>query len=462
MVALALAAVAFPPAVDLSDAQEQDAVTASGNNVIVDDFSAVDIEVDAHSGPLGEAPGGTASFNPGGMLPISGPISCLNVIGNVAILTVQGPFSNAPGFLGFSLRIVDNGGSGSDVFQWWPADPEFPDPIDCRTGSPSYFGGALIGRAVVTDAPSPPPTVSFTSPADGAGGVGRGNPIVAAFDHAMDKPSAEAAFSLRRANGAPVPGSFGWYGNALIFAPDAPLAGGAGYTATVGTGAEDIVGKHLQSAKVWQFTTSPQPLIAAVVPAENATEVLPSANVVVAFDKAMDKPSAQAAFSLKRTGNGAPVPGSFGWYGNALIFDPRATSRGAPSTPPRHTAAKDLAGHPLPSAKSWRFTTTNRPIVNLVHPADGTTGVPRGAVAIAVFNKAMDKPSAQAAFSLKRTGNGAPVSGSFGWYGNTLIFAPGSALPANTLFTAAVAGTAKDLAGNTLANPITWHFATGG
>ena len=31
-----------------------------------------------------------------------------------------------------------------------------------------------------------------------------------------------------------------------------------------------------------------------------------------AFDQAMDKPSAQAAFSLKRTSDGAPVSGSFG------------------------------------------------------------------------------------------------------------------------------------------------------
>ena len=34
----------------------------------------------------------------------------------------------------------------------------------------------------------------------------------------------------------------------------------------------------------------------------------------------MDKPTAQAAFSLKRISDGAPVAGSFGWYGNALIF----------------------------------------------------------------------------------------------------------------------------------------------
>jgi hypothetical protein len=132
-----------------------DTVSVSGSNVPTGDFSALDIEVEASSGRSGENPSGTGSFDAGGILTITGPISCLNVNGNVAVMTVQGPFSNAPGFLGFSLRVVDNGGSGRDIFQWWPADPEFPDPIDCKVGALEWFGGALIGRAVVHDAALP-------------------------------------------------------------------------------------------------------------------------------------------------------------------------------------------------------------------------------------------------------------------------------------------------------------------
>jgi hypothetical protein len=134
----------------------RDTVAVSGDNLITDDFSAIEIEVNASSGPSGENPSGSGSFNPGGILPISGPVSCLEVKGNTAVLTVQGPFANAPGFLGFSVKVVDNGGSGLDTFQWWPADPEFPDPIDCRVGALDWFGGALIGRAVVSDAPALP------------------------------------------------------------------------------------------------------------------------------------------------------------------------------------------------------------------------------------------------------------------------------------------------------------------
>ena len=462
---VALAAAAASPTV-VQASPGQDTATASGENFIVDDFGASGIGVDAHSGPLGENPGGSASFHlfgGGGDLAFSGPVDCLHVVGNVATLSISGPFVDAP-YDGMIIRLIDNGGGGNDHFGYYPTFSGVPTPLTCLTGSPIYLGGdRLNGRAAVSDAPSPPPTIPFTSPVDGASGVARATKVVAVFDHAMDKPSAEAAFSLRRTNGATVAGSFGWYGNGLIFTPAAPLAPSAVYTATVGVGAKDIVDSHLQSPKTWRFTTAPQPLIAAVVPAENANEVLPNANVVVVFDKAMDKPSAQAAFSLKRTSDGAPVAGSFGWYGSALIFDPAAElAAGTQYTATVTTAAKDADGHPLPSPKSWRFTTTNRPIINLVHPADGTTQVSRSSLVIPFFNKAMDKPSAQAAFSLKRTSDGAPVAGSFGWYGNALIFTPSSPLATNTLYTAAVAGTAKDLAGNTLANPTAWHFATGG
>ena len=156
------------------------------------------------------------------------------------------------------------------------------------------------------------------------------------------------------------------------------------------------------------------------------------------------------------------MSGSFGWYGNALIFKPDAAlAPGTQYTASVSTAAKDLAGNPLAAAKSWQFTTTNPPSVTSVYPADGATGVSLNSVAYAIFNRAMDKPTAEAAFSLKRTSDGAAVSGSFGWYGNALIFDPDADLAPGTQYTASVSTAAKDLAGNPLANPVTWSYTTG-
>ena len=149
----------------------------------------------------------------------------------------------------------------------------------------------------------------------------------------MDKASAEAAFSLKRtSNGATVSGSFSWNGNEMTFTPNAALNGTTSYTATVGAGARDTAGTNLAAAKSWQFTTAAQPIISTVMPFDGATEVLPDALAIAIFDTAMDKPSAEAAFSLKRTSDGASVAGSFGWYGNALIFQPKSLLRAAPNT----------------------------------------------------------------------------------------------------------------------------------
>jgi hypothetical protein len=145
------AASATPPA----PPQLRDTAAATGHNLITDDFSAAAIDIDASSGPAGEDPQGTGSFTVLGYL-ISGPVSCLKVTGNVAVLEIDGPFPSLPGTLSAIVRLTDNGGGGLDRFDWYPVLPEIGQDLDCETGALGWFGGPLIGRAVVIDAPSGP------------------------------------------------------------------------------------------------------------------------------------------------------------------------------------------------------------------------------------------------------------------------------------------------------------------
>jgi glucose/arabinose dehydrogenase len=100
------------------------------------------------------------------------------------------------------------------------------------------------------------------------------------------------------------------------------------------------------------------------------------------------------------------------------------------------------------------------PITTGVYPADGASDTPLSGITYAVFTEAMDKPSAEGAFSLRRTSDGAAVAGAFGWYGNALIFKPNSDLDPGTQYTATISTAAKDQAGNALPAPVSWSYTT--
>ena len=155
LIALALAIAPAGSAAKRTPPQPRDTVTATGHNLILDHFSASGIDVDAASGPSGEDPQGAASF---AVLnyPISGPVSCLKVTGNVAVIEIDGPLIAPPGTLSVIIRLTDNGGNGQDLFEWYPVLPEVGQDFDCETGAPGYFGGPLAGRAIVRDVPPGP------------------------------------------------------------------------------------------------------------------------------------------------------------------------------------------------------------------------------------------------------------------------------------------------------------------
>jgi hypothetical protein len=82
---LALSGVIAPGA--FAQAPGTDSVTGSG---VAQAGSAFTFDIDAHSGPSGENPGGLVTFTSvdSGELFFSGPVTCLEVSGNFAILSV--------------------------------------------------------------------------------------------------------------------------------------------------------------------------------------------------------------------------------------------------------------------------------------------------------------------------------------------------------------------------------------
>jgi len=116
----------------------QDSVTGSGQS----SSCAGIFEIDARSGPSGENPTGQATCS----ILITGPVSCLNVSGNVALLTVQTATFGPVG-----VRITDNGTSGDRL-------EAFPDQagVGCATPLGFYVVFTFSGDIVVVDAPPLP------------------------------------------------------------------------------------------------------------------------------------------------------------------------------------------------------------------------------------------------------------------------------------------------------------------
>jgi hypothetical protein len=110
-----------------------------------------------------------------------------------------------------------------------------------------------------------PPTVTATTPASGASGVGVGQDVLATFSEAMDPSSVTAStFTLRDGAGEPVPAAVSYEAGAFraVLRPLAALAHSAAYTATVAggpVGVRDASGQALEADHTWSFTTEAPP-----------------------------------------------------------------------------------------------------------------------------------------------------------------------------------------------------------
>ena len=196
-----------------------------------------------------------------------------------------------------------------------------------------------------------PPIISSVDPANNATNVSVYTPIKVSFNEAMDKNSAQSAFSINPS----VPGTFSWDGNTMIYTLSTPLTRATNYSVSIGTGAKDLALNALASSYNFSFTTdATPPTISSVDPANNATNVSVYTPIKVSFSEFMNKASAEGAFSIDPS-----VSGTFSWDGNTMIYVPSSPlALSTTYTVTIGTGAKDLAGNSLSSTFSFSFTTS--------------------------------------------------------------------------------------------------------
>ncbi|HAE38297.1 MAG TPA: hypothetical protein DCG57_06615, partial [Candidatus Riflebacteria bacterium] len=300
--------------------------------------------------------------------------------------------------------------------------------------------------------------VSETVPADNSAGISLKPSVTIRFNNQIDKTKFAMTWSPEPSSGF----SQTWSENdtLLTLAPAANLLESQKYLITVKQASADTLGTTLASDYLLNFTTGAvtAPAISTTTPSAGVFDVAVNQQIKISFSKTMDKAKTQAAVSVNPTST--PV---FSWQDNdtAMIISLGSSlSYDTSYQITVGTGATDKYGLSLTENYLFGFKTVARPSVltSKCYPTVNSTGIPPQAIIKVEFSKAMNKTSAETAFSLKQ--GVTAIGGSFSWSGNIMSFTPASSLAYGTLHQISVADTALDSLENSLSATVSWTFTT--
>src|SRR3989338_5281148 len=275
--------------------------------------------------------------------------------------------------------------------------------------SPSTF------YAVGAETEATNPTVSTLSPADNATGVSPTANLVITFDEAVNQEtgnilikqtSDDSTVETIDVAGALVTGD----GTATITVnPSVTLTDSTEYYVQIATTAfDDTSGTSyagITDTTSWSFTTgdTTNPTVSPLSPADNATGVSPTANLVITFDEAVNQKTGNIL--IKQTSDDSTVE-TIDVAGALVTGDGTATITVNPSVTLTDsteyyvqiatTAFDDTSGNSyagITDTTSWSFTTgdTTNPTVSTLSPADNATGVSPTANLVITFDEAVNQ-----------------------------------------------------------------------
>lgn len=140
-------------------------------------------------------------------------------------------------------------------------------------------GGGGSGSVIDSSTAATAPRVISTNPGNTVTSVARNQNIAATFSTTMDATTLSAStFTVTGPGSTPVDGNVTYSGTTASFNPTVDLNDTVLYTATITTGAKNLVGTSLAANYVWTFTTgsvndTTAPDVNATNPDSNATGV---------------------------------------------------------------------------------------------------------------------------------------------------------------------------------------------
>jgi len=321
------------------------------------------------------------------------------------------------------------------------------------------------------------PQVTAMSPLSGATGVPL-NPLVSLeLNEPMSVLSAGASAVTLKSGGIAVPGSTTVSSDSmtLAFTPTGNLAASTTYTVSA-SGFTDLAGNTVTPFS-GTFTTGTaavppgQTNVTSITPANNATNVAVTSQIVVTFSNPVNELSVTPVsidVTANQAGkNAATVAGTYSFNGTTVTFTPLTPLPGSATVTVAvsyYASVQDLAGNASAFAFST-FTTaatadTTPPTVVSITPSNGATGIGLMGQITIVFSKSMN-PSTLTNNNIALLAGDQQQSYSVRFSSdNRTMVLNGLNLPASTLITVGIPQAATDLSGNGLVD-FTSTFTTG-
>ncbi|MFZ1156261.1 MAG: Ig-like domain-containing protein, partial [Candidatus Sulfotelmatobacter sp.] len=336
-------------------------------------------------------------------------------------------------------------------------------------GLSSFESAFTTGSTTNTSAP----TVLIVSPANGANNVPANVRVDLAISAPLSSASVGSSAVVVSAGGVAVPGTvtLGSGGTVLTFASTNLLAASTAYTVTA-SGFTDQAGNAVVPFTS-SFTTGTSavanttaPTVVSVSPMNGATAVSVSSPIVLTFNEAVDATTVNDTTAPIAV-NGAVLAGGYALDGTGTVvtFTPLSPLPGNMTvTVQVNSGLLDLSGNSS-NAFSSTFTTgtgtdTITPVVTLVTPQNGATGIGPNAVAVLTFSKSLNPGTINTNnFALLADGNPLAISISTSADNQVVTLTP-YGLPVSSTITVLVTNGVTDLSGNVLAS-FQSQFTTG-
>jgi hypothetical protein len=232
------------------------------------------------------------------------------------------------------------------------------DSVCHLNGTPATMTCATDAGGDAFDAPLVSPTVTSTTPADGATNVDRGTLILASFDQAIQPGTVNPSTFIVTIGGVNVPGVTEVSPDNMnaSFMPDSQLPAGTVVAVMLTGNVSSMLGAPLVPIS-WSFTTidNEPPTVASSNPLDMATAVPDTTTIVVTFSEPVTGVDT-TSFAVAAPGP-TPIAGTIAASGATYTFTPTAALPAASLiTVSLSAAIVDLAGNPLVPV-AFSFTT---------------------------------------------------------------------------------------------------------